>query len=47
MNKKIVLAVTGASGAAYAVRLLEVLLASKCDVQIKIAVKIGKEHHRA
>ena len=34
---KIVLAMTGASGAAYAVRLLDVLLASGCDVHLSIS----------
>jgi 4-hydroxy-3-polyprenylbenzoate decarboxylase len=34
---KIVLAMTGASGAAYAVRLLDVLLAADCDVHLSIS----------
>ncbi|MDO4568904.1 MAG: flavin prenyltransferase UbiX [Planctomycetia bacterium] len=36
-DKKIVLAITGASGVAYAVRLLEVLTASECDVHLVIS----------
>jgi 4-hydroxy-3-polyprenylbenzoate decarboxylase len=36
-GKKIVLAMTGASGAAYAVRLLDVLLAAGCDVAVSIS----------
>lgn len=36
-GKKIVLAMTGASGAAYAVRLLDVLLATGCDVAVSIS----------
>lgn len=35
--QKIVLAVTGASGAAYAVRLLDVLLAAGCDMAVSIS----------
>jgi 4-hydroxy-3-polyprenylbenzoate decarboxylase len=34
---KIVLAITGASGAPYAVRLLDVLVAAGCDVQLSIS----------
>ena len=37
MNSPFVLAVTGASGAAYAVRLLEVLVDSGCDVHLSIS----------
>ena len=37
MNRNIVVAVTGASGAAYAVRLLEVLAAAGCDVHLTIS----------
>lgn len=37
MNPQIVLAITGASGAAYAVRLLEVLLDAACDVHLLIS----------
>jgi 4-hydroxy-3-polyprenylbenzoate decarboxylase len=37
MKKTIALAITGASGATYAVRLLEVLLASGCDVHLTIS----------
>jgi len=37
MNQNIVVAITGASGAAYAVRLLEVLSAAGCDVQLTIS----------
>jgi 4-hydroxy-3-polyprenylbenzoate decarboxylase len=36
-RRKIVLAMTGASGAAYAVRLLDVLLAAGCDVHVSIS----------
>jgi len=36
-RQKIVLAMTGASGAAYAVRLLDVLLAAGCDVAVSIS----------
>ncbi|MBL9090926.1 MAG: UbiX family flavin prenyltransferase [Planctomycetaceae bacterium] len=36
-GKKIVLAMTGASGAGYAVRLLDVLLAAGCDVAVNIS----------
>jgi flavin prenyltransferase len=36
-GRKIVLAMTGASGAAYAVRLLDVLLAAGCDVHLSIS----------
>ena len=37
MKRNIVVAVTGASGATYGVRLLEVLLAAGCDVQLSIS----------
>ncbi len=37
MNRNVVLAITGASGAIYAVRLLDVLVASGCDVQLVIS----------
>ncbi len=37
MKRNIVLGVTGASGVTYAVRLLEVLLAAGCDVQLAIS----------
>ena len=37
MKRNIVLGVTGASGAAYSVRLLEVLLAAGCDVYLAIS----------
>jgi flavin prenyltransferase len=37
MKRNIVLAITGASGAPYAVRLLEVLLAAGCDVHLTIS----------
>lgn len=37
MKRNIVLGITGASGATYAVRLLEVLLAAGCDVQLSIS----------
>ncbi len=37
MKRSIVVAVTGASGATYSVRLLEVLLASGCDVHLIIS----------
>jgi 4-hydroxy-3-polyprenylbenzoate decarboxylase len=37
MKRNIVLGVTGASGAVYAVRLLEVLLAAGCDVHLSIS----------
>jgi 4-hydroxy-3-polyprenylbenzoate decarboxylase len=36
-SKQLVLGITGASGAVYAVRLLEVLLAAKCDVHMSIS----------
>ena len=36
-SKQLVLGITGASGAAYAVRLLEVLLAAGCDVHLSIS----------
>jgi len=36
-GQKIVLAMTGASGAVYAVRLLDVLLAAGCDVHVSIS----------
>jgi 4-hydroxy-3-polyprenylbenzoate decarboxylase len=37
MKRNIVVAVTGASGATYAIRLLEVLTAAGCDVQLVIS----------
>lgn len=37
MKPRIVLGITGASGAIYAVRLLDVLLAAGCDVQLSIS----------
>jgi 4-hydroxy-3-polyprenylbenzoate decarboxylase len=37
MKRNIVVAITGASGATYAVRLLEVLLAAGCDVHLSIS----------
>jgi len=37
MKRNIVLAITGASGAIYAVRLLDVLVAAGCDVQLVIS----------
>ena len=37
MKRNIVVAITGASGATYAVRLLEVLCAAGCDVQLMIS----------
>ena len=37
MKRNVVLAITGASGAIYAVRLLDVLVASGCDVQLAIS----------
>lgn len=37
MKRNFVVAVTGASGAAYAVRLMEVLLAAGCDVQLTVS----------
>ncbi len=37
MKRKIVVAVTGASGATYATRLLDVLLAAGCDVHLTIS----------
>jgi 4-hydroxy-3-polyprenylbenzoate decarboxylase len=37
MKRNIVLAITGASGATYAVRLLEVLVAAGCDVHLTIS----------
>jgi len=37
MRRKIVVAVTGASGAAYAVRLVEVLAAAGCEVYLTIS----------
>jgi 4-hydroxy-3-polyprenylbenzoate decarboxylase len=37
MNRNIVVAITGASGATYSVRLLEVLLAAGCDVHLIIS----------
>jgi len=36
-KKNVVVAITGASGAAYAVRLLEVLMAGGCDVHVSIS----------
>ena len=36
-NRRLVLAITGASGAVYAVRLLDVLLAAGCDVYLSIS----------
>lgn len=41
MKRNIVLGVTGASGATYAVRLLEVLLAAGCDVHLSISAAAG------
>jgi 4-hydroxy-3-polyprenylbenzoate decarboxylase len=41
MKRNIVLGVTGASGATYAVRLLEVLLAAGCDVHLSISPAAG------
>ncbi len=37
MKRNVVLAITGASGAIYAVRLLDVLVAAGCDVQLAIS----------
>lgn len=37
MKRNIVLGITGASGATYAIRLLEVLLAAGCDVHLSIS----------
>lgn len=37
MKKQIVVAITGASGVTYAVRLIEVLLAAACDVHLTIS----------
>ncbi len=37
MSRTIVVAITGASGAAYAVRLLDVLMGSGCDVHLSIS----------
>ena len=37
MKRNIVVAITGASGAPYAIRLLEVLLAAGCDVHLTIS----------
>jgi flavin prenyltransferase len=37
MKRNVVLAITGASGAIYAVRLLDVLVATGCDVQLAIS----------
>lgn len=37
MNPQMVVAITGASGAIYAVRLLEVLIAAACDVHLSIS----------
>ncbi|MBL9125727.1 MAG: UbiX family flavin prenyltransferase [Planctomycetaceae bacterium] len=37
MNPRFVVAITGASGAIYAVRLLEVLIAAGCDVHLSIS----------
>ena len=46
MPRKIVLAITGASGAVYGVRLLQVLRAAGCEVHLSIssAGKIILEH---
>ncbi len=41
MKRKIVVAVTGASGVTYAVRLLEVLFAAECDVHLTISAAAG------
>jgi 4-hydroxy-3-polyprenylbenzoate decarboxylase len=38
MNRNIVMAITGASGAVYAVRLLDVLLGAGCDVHLSISL---------
>ena len=46
MKRKIVVAITGASGATYGVRLLEVLLAAGCDIHLTIseaAVEVLKQ----
>jgi len=37
MKRTIVVAITGASGATYAVRLLEVLAAAGCDIHLTIS----------
>ena len=37
MKRNFVVAITGASGAVYAVRLLDVLVAAGCDVQLAIS----------
>ena len=37
MKRNIVVAITGASGVTYSVRLLEVLLAAGCDVHLTIS----------
>ena len=37
MKRNIVVAITGASGAVYAVRLVEVLLAAGCDIQLTLS----------
>ena len=37
MKRNIVVAITGASGVTYAMRLLEVLLAAGCDVHLTIS----------
>jgi len=37
MKRQIVVAITGASGVTYAVRLIEVLLAAACDVHLTIS----------
>jgi flavin prenyltransferase len=42
MKRNIVVALTGASGAAYSVRLLEVLLAADCDVHLTISASAQK-----
>ena len=36
-KKNVVVGITGASGAAYAMRLLEVLMAGGCDVHVSIS----------
>jgi len=37
MKRQIVVAITGASGVTYAIRLIEVLLAAACDVHLTIS----------